>query len=151
MARKVTVYTVPVVEDDRDSGKRFVITEMPATKGQRWALRAFLALAKNGIEIPEEVKELGMAGMAKYGLGLIARLPYEDAESLMDELMDCVTVQPNPNKPEIVRALIEQDVEEIATRFKLTAEAFKLHVNFSKVAKNSTPGSQDTATAIQSS
>lgn len=135
MARKVIIYTVPAKEGDRDSGKRFVVTEMPATQGQRWALRAFLALARNGVQIPDEVKELGMAGMAKFGLELLAKLPYEEAETLMDDLMDCVTIKPNAADPTIERGLIEEDVEEISTRFRLTAEAFKLHVNFSKGGK----------------
>lgn len=149
MARKVLIYTVPVKDDDRDSGKTFVVTEMPATQGQDWALRAFLALARNGVEVPDEVKEMGMAGMVKYGFDLIAKLPYEDAKTLKDELMDCVTIRPNPSNPTIVRGLIDTDIEEIATRFKLTMEAFRLHVNFSKVAKNSIPGSSDTATTTQ--
>lgn len=149
MARKVLIYTMPVRDDDRDGGKTFVITEMPATVGQDWALRAFLALARNGVQVPDEVKEMGMAGLVKYGFDLIGKLPYEDAKMLKDELMGCVAIRPNQRDPNIVRRLVEEDIEEIATRFKLTMEAFRLHVNFSKVAKNSIPESSGTATETQ--
>jgi hypothetical protein len=47
-ARKKTSKPPP----DRDKGKRFKITEMPAMKAEKWAARFFLALAKSGIDIP---------------------------------------------------------------------------------------------------
>jgi len=142
MARKVVTYKVE--SDDRDEGKVFVITEMPATQGQRWALRAFLALARNGVEVPDNVKQLGMAGMVKMGFEAIGRLPFEEADSLMNILMGCVQCMPDASRPNVVRALVESDIDEIATRFKLCAEAFKVHVDFSKVGGSLT---QDSAPA----
>ena len=43
MARKVEYITID--QEGRDQGKTFKITEMPALKAEKWATRAFLALA----------------------------------------------------------------------------------------------------------
>lgn len=130
--RKTLTYTVQ--SDNRDNGKCFLIREMPATKAEKWAIRAFLALGKSGIELPEGWEQTGMAGMARIGLGMVAKLPYDQAEPLLDEMMECVSIIPNPNKPEIVRSLVEDDIEEVSTRLKLRAEVFNLHVGFSQAA-----------------
>jgi hypothetical protein len=145
MARKVITYKVDA--EGRDQGKSYVITEMPATAGQRWALRAFLALARNGIQVPDNVKEQGLAAFAKLGFQLIASLPFEEADYLFDELMACVQMNPSGS---ITRKLREDDIEEIMTRFTLCKEVFALHVDFLKVAKPSTPASADSAAATQS-
>lgn len=151
MARKIIRFTIPKENpDNRDAGKVFVITEMPASQAQRWALRAFLALAKNGVEIPEGGESMGMVGLMQYGIEMIGKLPYEDADLLTTELVACAQIQPDPGRPDVVRALMEQDIEEISTRFLLIKEAFKLHVNFSSLAKNSTPASGELASKTTS-
>jgi hypothetical protein len=138
MARKTLQYKV--TDEGRDLGKVFLITEMPATQGERWAIRAFLAMGKNGVELPDDISQSGFAGIASYGLTLIAKLPFDDAEILMEEMFRCVQMMPNPSNPEIVRSLVENDIEEIATRFKLRIAAFKLHADFSKAVGLSTLG-----------
>jgi len=135
MARKVKTFTVSA--DGRDKGKIFVLTEMPATKAEKWALRAFLGLARHGIKIPEGVQRLGMVGLAQYGLTLLGQLPYDDAEVLMDEMFQCVKIQPGSD-PNVTRELIEDDIEEVATRMELRKEIFTLHVDFTNGAKTST-------------
>lgn len=136
MARKTLTYEVKGT--NRDAGKVFVITEMPATQAQRWALRAFLGMARNGVELPDGIEGMGMAGMLHHGIEMVAKLPFEEADFLIDQLMDCVQIQPSPN---VFRKLIEQDIEELSTRFILAKEAFKLHVDFSALANNSIPAS----------
>lgn len=129
MARRIL--TVQIEDAGRDKGKVFIITEMPATQAEKWAIRAFLAMGRSGIELPEGIEHTGFAGIAKLGLSLVCKVPFDDAESLMDEMFSCVQVQPNPANPAIVRPLVEDDIEEIQTRLKLRAEVFKLHANFS--------------------
>jgi hypothetical protein len=136
MARKESKYRVE--DEGRDKGKVFLLREMPATQGERWALRAFLAMAKNGVEIPDGASEAGFAGLASYGLSLIGKLPFEDADTLMDEMFGCVTIIPDPGKNDFARSLVEDDIEEIATRVKLRIAVFKLHADFSKAAAPST-------------
>lgn len=127
MARKELTYTA---EDGRDKGKKFKLTEMGAAQAERWAMRALMALMKSGAEIPENFEKLGMSGMASLGLKAIAGLDWETAEPLLDEMMGCVQFMPDPAKPQVIRALFDQDIEEIQTRLKLRLEVFKLHTDF---------------------
>lgn len=136
MARKVMQYQVQ--DAGRDQGKAFLLQEMPASKAEKWALRAFLAMASSGVELPEGVEHTGFAGIAQLGLSLIGKLPYEHAEPLLDEMMGCVLCIPNPTNPSISRPLIEDDIEEVATRLKLRVAVFKLHADFSKAGALST-------------
>jgi hypothetical protein len=73
---------------------------------------------------------MGMAGLAELGLKAIAGLKWEVAEPLLEEMLQCVQIIPNPAKPQVVRALVESDIEEILTRFKLRVEVWKLHMDF---------------------
>ena len=129
MARKELDYTVET--DGRDKGKVFHLVEFPAARAERWAFRAFLAMGRSGVDVPENVMSLGFVGAAKMLAGAICKLPYADAESLMDEMMECVTIKPSPK---ITRALVEDDIEEILTRVLLRIEVIKLHAGFSTAA-----------------
>lgn len=128
MARKEVFYTVE--DKGRDHGKVFYIREMSATQAEWWAIRAGLAMAKNGVNLPDNFSDMGMAGMAKVGLEMVAKIPPEDARTLLDELMKCVQAVPNPADQNIKRPLIDDDTEEVMTRLKLRGEVFKLHVDF---------------------
>ncbi|MBR8502012.1 hypothetical protein M8N42_02770 [Enterobacter asburiae] len=128
MARKELYYTVE--DKGRDNGKKFYIREMSATQAEWWAIRAILAMANNGINLPDNLSDMGMAGMAKVGLEMVAKIPPEDARPLLDELMKCVQAVPNPDDLNIKRPLIDDDTEEVITRLKLRGEVFKLHVDF---------------------
>ena len=128
MPRKTITYTV--TDEGRDKGKVFVLTEMPASQAERWALRAFQALAKAGIDVPDNLAQMGMAGIAIAGVQALSRTPWQEAEPLLDEMFACIQRQPNPQKSAIVRALVEDDIEEVPTRLKLRAELLKLHVDF---------------------
>lgn len=128
MARKELYYTVE--DKGRDNGKKFYIREMSATQAEWWAIRAILAMANNGINLPDNLSDMGMAGMAKVGLEMVAKIPPEDARPLLDELMKCVQAVPNPDDQSIKRPLIDDDTEEVITRLKLRGEVFKLHVDF---------------------
>jgi hypothetical protein len=149
MARKNLTYVEQ--GEGRDHGKHFLITELPASQSERWAIRAFLAMAKGGIELPEGIEHAGMAGIAKVGLGLLLQIPFELAEPLLDEMMTCVQIYPNPTNKSIVRSLIEDDIEEVATRIKLRKEVFGLHVDFSQAGAKSTSESAPAAANAASS
>lgn len=132
MARKEIDYSVD--GDNRDTGKLFRITEMPATEAEWWAIRAGLAMAKNGVEVPDNIADMGMHEMARIGFGMLAKVDPFDAKPLLDELMKCVKIIPDPSNRNIVRSLVDSDIEEVSTRLKLRAEVFKLHVGFSQAA-----------------
>src|SRR5262249_2300468 len=88
-------------------------------------------LGRGNVEVPPGIAEMGMTGIAVMGLRMIAQLSFDEATSLLDELMTCVQVQPNADNPLIVRRLVENDIEEITTRVLLQKEVFDLHKNFS--------------------
>jgi len=130
MARKTI--DVTITAPGRDFQKVFSITEMPASQAEKWAARALLALSKAGVEIPENIADAGLAGVAILGLKALGGMSFKDAEPLLDEMMACVKIKPSPvDKPEIVRALVESDTEEIATRVFLRSAVFELHTGFS--------------------
>jgi len=138
MARKIVKYVVQ--DEGRDKGKVFVITELPSARAERWALRAFLALSQNGVDIPDDVSKGGMGGLAAYGLSVLGHIPFAEAEVLFSEMFECIQIQPNPADQAIVRGLVPDDIEEISTRMKLRMEVFKLHVDFLLAGAPSTSG-----------
>jgi hypothetical protein len=129
--------TITIAAEGRDKGKVFQLKEMPASQAERWAMKVFLALAKSGVDIPEDVMQSGMAGIAAIGFKALAGMNYYDVEPLMDEMFQCVQAMPDPGKPAVLRNLIEDDIEEVKTRLVLRKEILLLHVNFSPAAGSS--------------
>lgn len=136
MARKVSIYTIS--DAGRDQGKTFQITEMPSAQAEAWALRALLAMVKEGVELPDGYETAGFAALATLGISFVGKLPFETAQVLMEEMFGCIRILPNPNDQSVVRNLIADDIEEVATRVKLRLAVWKLHVDFSKAASPST-------------
>lgn len=130
MARQTKV--VVIDSEGRDKSKVFVITELPARQAQRLATRAFIAMARAGIEIPEEISQLGVAGIIQIGIQTLARMSFEEADAISNELLACVQIRPSPS---VTRPLIDNssegdDIEEVATRFRLIKEVYELHTSF---------------------
>jgi len=130
MARNT--FDFAIVDEGRDFGKKFRLTEMPAFQGEKWAMRALLALMSERVDIPENFAERGMAGMAELGLKMFSSLKWETAEPLIDEMMQCVQYLPDPGNPLIARKLFPEDIEEITTYLTLRKEVLTLHVGFSQ-------------------
>lgn len=128
MARKVL--KLKITAAGRDLGKTFVLTELPARAAHSWATRALFGVMNAGVEIPEDLAAAGMAGIASIGLKALGRVPAEVAEPLLDELLACVEVMPDPARPEVTRGLIDDDLEEVKTIFTLQREVLKLHTDF---------------------
>jgi hypothetical protein len=128
MARKEI--TITIEDSGRDQGKVFLIKEMAASQAEKWAARAFLALAKSGVDIPDDIENAGLAGIAALGVKALSGMTFAEAEPLLDEMMACVSIIPDPKRPSVTRHLIEDDIEEIKTRLKLRAEVFKIHFDF---------------------
>ena len=136
MALKEAFITIAAEGDDK--GKVFKITRMPAMQAAKWGARAFLALARGGVEIPEDIAETGLPGIAILGFKLFGSMRWEDAEPLLDELFACVQAVPDPKRPLVVTQIVESSIEEPATIAFLHKEAFALHVDFSKLVAAST-------------
>jgi hypothetical protein len=66
-------------------------------------------------------------------------------------MWECVQIMPDPSKPHVVRALIEQDIEEVATRLKIRGEIWKLHTGFLKAVAPSISGGSKAAASKRGS
>lgn len=128
MARKEK--TVLVTTEGRDLNKTFHITEMAAAESEEWAMRALLALARSGVELPDDFMSRGLAGIAVVGVQALGGLDYDVAKPLLAQMMACVQVVPDPTRPVVRRALIDDDIEEVSTRLFLRKEVLNLHIDF---------------------
>lgn len=126
--RKTLTYTVAI--EGRDKGKVFLLTELSAADAEDWAMQAFFALLNSGVEIPDDAAEMGLAGIATIGFAALGKLDFIRAKPLLDRMMTCVQIIPDPSRPNVIRALDPSDIEEVATRLMLRKEVFGLHVNF---------------------
>jgi hypothetical protein len=135
MGRKTR--TIVIESEGRDQGKMFTITEMSPSQSEKWAFRALLALAKSGVEVPDDIATSGLAGVAALGIKAFSGLRFEDAEPLLDEMFAMVSFIPDASRPAVKRGfggvgpLIDDDIEEIKTRLTLRKELFALHTDFS--------------------
>jgi opacity protein-like surface antigen len=127
--RKETYVTIDT--EGRDQGKVYKLTEMPASQAEAWATRLMLALARGGVDLPSNFLDLGMEGIAVVGIRALAGMTWGDARPLLDEMMTCIRMVPDPQRPQVVRELVETDIEEIGTRLRLRDEVIALHTNFS--------------------
>jgi len=122
--------------EGRDKGKRFFITEMAAVQAEDWACRCLFALGNANIEVPDGVLSLGMAGMAEVlpsvGLKALLSMKHADVKPLLDELMQCVQLRPDPKRPQVVQSYdqFSSQIEEVSTLFKLKWEVLRLHLDF---------------------
>lgn len=118
---------------ERDAGKTFRLTEMPALRAEKWAWRMFLAMKGTTAEVDPAIAALGMVGVAIRGLNsfLAADVRYEDIEPLLDEMFTCVSMIRDPRHPDAATPLSDSDIEEVKTRAWLRSEVLSLHVGFS--------------------
>lgn len=138
--RKTQTFTGTV---ERDKGKIFILTEMPADQAERWAIRALLALARTGAELPAGAADAGMAGIAAAGLQALSKLAYEDAGPLLDEMMTCVRYQP-PNPDVLPQPIYRGEacqIDEVATFLAIRKAVFILHTGFSTADGSPSMGS----------
>jgi len=125
MARKTA--TVKIEAKGRDIGKVFVLTELSTADSEEWAGRALFSLMNAGVEIPDNIAEAGLAGLAAMGIKAITKLPFDAAKPLLDKMMECVKIQPSPT---VTRDLIQDDIEEVSTMLTLRKAIWNLHTDF---------------------
>jgi len=128
MARKTLDF--PIEAEGRDKGKVFRLREMPATRAEKWAIRAFLMLARSGVEVPNELQDAGLVGLAVMGIEALSKANYAEAEPLLDEMFEFITIMPRPTDETSERKLIEEDIEEVMTRLTLRKALWGLHTDF---------------------
>ena len=143
MARRIIDFKIDGVPSnqrgERDNGKMFRLTEMSPFAAEKWAAKALLALMKSGVDVPENYKELGLAGLAGMSMKAFGGIDPETLIPLMDEMLSCVKCVPDPRHPEqSARPLVEEDIEEVTTLLKLRDKLLELHLGFSLAEKLST-------------
>ncbi len=137
MARKQAI--VKIEARGRDTGKVFVLTELGTADSEEWAGRALFALMGAGVEIPDNIAEAGLAGVAAMGIKALTKLSFDAAKPLLDKMLECIQIQPSPS---VTRALVDGDIEEVSTMIKLRKEILNLHLSFFTEGDPSTPGRQ---------
>jgi len=135
MARKKV--TVTIDTEGRDKGKSFVITEMSAWDAEEWAGRALFAMMNAGVDIPEGIASSGLAGVAAMGISALTKVSFEAAKPLLNQMMECVKIQPSPS---VTREVITDDIEEVSTLLQLRKEVLNLHISFFTEGGASTSG-----------
>jgi hypothetical protein len=130
-----------ITTDGRDKGKRFVITEMPAVQAEKWAARAFFAVGGSGLDVPADfLTDAGpttlerFAGLAAFVGQALLTCSFKDAEPLMDEMMSCVQIKPDPSNDKMIRAVRPEDYQEVRTILTVRREVLDLHLGFSTAA-----------------
>ena len=115
----------PKSGENRDFGKKFLLTEMSADQAEKWAMRLTLAMTRAGMDVPEGATTWG--AILAYGIMKgIGSVSWSDAEPLLDEMWACVQIV----EPALVRKPTPDDVEEVSTRLLLRQEVFDLHAGF---------------------
>jgi len=134
--RKTTTITI---NEGRDKGKTYKITEWSCIQTDHWILRAVFGLGKVGVEIPPEVLQLGAAPIAYAIASQVNKLPSRLGVRLADELLQNV----ERVEERVTRSLVENDIEDISIRFRLRKEVLKLTFGFFDFAasQNSVPAS----------
>ena len=114
---------VTIVDEGRDHGKVYKITEAHAVQADKWGIRAMLALNRNGAQIPDEIMKLGLIGVLVVGVHKLKGVAWEDLEPLIDEMMTCVEMVPTPSQRNVVRKLFidPNDIEEVSTWWILSS------------------------------
>lgn len=143
--RKTQIVTITA--EGRDRGKHFLLTEMDAMRSEKWAMRALLAMGRSGIDVPDDILTSGAIGILGAGLSSIAKLPFEEAEPLLNEMLSCITFIPDPSKRDVMNperpisrplildeAMGDADIQEVATLVQLRKEVAELHLGFSLTA-----------------
>jgi hypothetical protein len=135
--------SVTIAADNRDHGKTFIVTEMPAWQALQWCAKALLALSQSGADIKPgalvKASQGGAETLATLGLEIFTLVPAPVALPLMTEIRACVSFQ----APDGITFTGIKDgpmcqIEEISTWFVLLKAAFILHLGFLPAAPSPT-------------
>lgn len=117
-----------VIETGRDADKRFLVTEMPLLKADKWAQRALFALASGGVDAGTLDLSGGMLEMAKFAFAAIGNIDPQVGGDLLDELLECVQIIPSGGNPRDFD--VETEIQDLKTLYLLRKEALFLHIDF---------------------
>lgn len=153
------VKDVAIELEGRDRGKVFRLTEMPASQAEEWGIRFITGISRSGVDLPDGMDQMGMAGIVFFGLSALSKIEWSTAKPLLDEMMACVQRVEflASGQQGAVRVLVENDIEEVATRMWLRDQIIELHVGFTVAGvlssligtqSRTTPASEENNTQI---
>lgn len=117
-----------VIESGEDKGKVFVISRMPAVKGDRFMMRLLHGLAKGGINVGETKEAIGLLGINQLTVSLIGSLSEELFLELMDEILQYVKYVPKGGE---ARPLdLDVDIEDMFTLSTLRMKFVEAQTDF---------------------
>lgn len=127
--------TIQIPEDgkNRDGGKTYLLTEMPAKPAELWAFRVLQGGLESDFELDAIFSGAPLAKLAELGLKFIlkslAKMPWQVADELMQQMMDRVQIVLPDGKS---RSLLDgsQDIMEVSTRVLLKKEIISLQLGF---------------------
>lgn len=135
MSRKEIPFVV--MENNRDKGKEFIITEMSAWDADSLAQDIFRAMGEsNYTGIPADVIAMGCAGLATVGLSVISASSPDVARILRDRLMDTVEIvitHEGKRNQRKVNGVI--DFEEVSTIRTVLDKVFQVNFDFLTIAE----------------
>lgn len=127
--RKVIEVTI----NDRGTDKTFRITEMAATKLEKWIAKATL-IVLGKLNLSDEEKSAGvqaaMADISMNGFGGFRDIEFERIEPLYDTLLDCVEMKIASIYMKAEPATLDAQIEDVQTLFKLRLEVLKVNLGF---------------------
>lgn len=122
------------IDSGLDKGKTFLIKRMPAVKGDRFIMRLFHGLVKNGFDITDSQRALGMLGVNQMMVNLIGSLDESLFMELMDEIWDYVYIIPSGGEARSVD--VEIDIEDMFTPTKIRMAFLEAHTDFLTQGEN---------------
>lgn len=120
----------------RDAGKVYKVTEMPASRLEKWAARALLALFAGNVpvDVAQMARGSNAAALVSSVMSGLGSLRWDDVEPLYDELLTCVARVPDPARPDAVVQLvpdnIDMHVRDMATLLRLRAAVLEVCFDF---------------------
>ena len=119
------------IEEGKDAGKVFKITELPAPQAYKWLLKAFGILGKDGVDFNYIRQKKVVDLLAEFA-------QHEESEPLMDDLLACASFLKDGVSVQMKGTMIESVIEDWATIFRLQMEALVLMIGFLEQGGEST-------------
>lgn len=129
-----------------DDGKEltFKITQMPATKAERWANRAAFLIIGAGKSVGK-VKSIEDFGIDE-ALKVLATMDYEKVEPLYNELIECCSFMSGGAEIQCSQDTIDAQITDLTNLYKLRLAALKLNFSFFMNVLQFQAQAQDTIT-----
>lgn len=127
--------TIEIESEGRDKGKTFLVTEMPASKLERWSARALVAVLGGNVpaDIQMAAKVSSAAAFASVLNKVLSGLQWDALEPLYSEMLDCIAYVPDPSKKATVQlkvSNVDNFIEEVPTLLKLRLAVLEVNFGF---------------------